>query len=89
MHLETRFQQLNAATHLELWQEAFRSVEDIHGLMSMSKKLTKAAMMVTFYEKLTRIFVVAENYLFHAAAWNKYYLAASVSTKLTDTDVLR
>ncbi|CAH7668535.1 translation initiation factor eIF3a [Phakopsora pachyrhizi] len=76
-HLETRFQQLNTSVSLELWQESFRTAEDINGLISLSKKVPKNHVMSSFYEKMIKVFGVGENHLFHAAAYNKYFAIQS------------
>lgn len=76
IQLDIRFGQLNLATELELWQEAFRSIEDIHGLFVVSRKTPKSAMIVTYYERLCRVFQMSENFLFLAAAWHKLFAIA-------------
>ncbi|KAK6144992.1 hypothetical protein DH2020_021812 [Rehmannia glutinosa] len=54
LYLDTRFEQLKVATELELWQEAFRSIEDIHGLMCMVKKIPKPSLMKSFNKNLNQ-----------------------------------
>jgi translation initiation factor 3 subunit A len=69
-------------------QEAFRSIEDIHGLMTMVKKSPKPQMMAIYYAKLTKIFWVSESHLFHAYAWYKLYnLQKSYNKNLTQKDL--
>lgn len=84
--IDTRFLQLQTAVELELWQEAFRSVEDVHGLVA-GKKQAKAAMMANYYEKLTEIFKAeggASTAVFHAAAWGRYFQYAERSGPVSD-----
>ena len=88
-HLDTRFAQLNASAELELWQEAFRSVEDIHNLLTMAKKAPRPAMMANYYEKLTRIFLTSGNALFHAASWARYYSVLRVLGGNSDEELSR
>ena len=71
--LEVRFAQLNVATKMELWQESFRSVEDIHNLMTQTKKTAAPEMLCIYYERLTQIFWQAKNYLFHSYSCLKYF----------------
>lgn len=81
LYLDTRFEQLKVATELELWQEAFRSIEDIHGLMCMVKKTPKPSMMVVYYAKLTEIFLVSGSHLYQAYAWLKLFLLQKTFNK--------
>ncbi|KAK7245252.1 hypothetical protein RIF29_40088 [Crotalaria pallida] len=74
LYLDTRFEQLKIATELELWQEAFRSVEDIHGLMCLVKKTPKSSLLVVYYAKLTEIFWISSSHLYHAYAWFRLFL---------------
>lgn len=83
-YLDTRLVQLNAAISLDLWQEAYRSIEDIHTLLSVSRKAPKSHMMVLYYEKLSDIFLVGQNYLFHSAAKAKHYSTLLSSGKATE-----
>ncbi|CAI0390945.1 unnamed protein product [Linum tenue] len=88
MYLDTRFEQLKAATELGLWQEAFRSVEDIHGLMCMVKKTPKASLLVVYYAKLTEVFWISSSYLYHAYAWFKLFsLQKSFNKNLSQRDL--
>ncbi|CAI9760741.1 unnamed protein product [Fraxinus pennsylvanica] len=88
LYLDTRFEQLKIATELELWQEAFRSIEDIHGLMCMVKKTPKPSLMVVYYAKQSEIFWMSSNHLYHAYCWLKLFsLQKSFNKNLSQKDL--
>ncbi|GJN05987.1 hypothetical protein PR202_ga23668 [Eleusine coracana subsp. coracana] len=88
LYLDTRVEQLKTATDLSLWQEAFRSVEDVYGLMSMVKKMPKPSIMVVYYAKLTEIFWISDSHLYHAYAWLKLFnLQKSYNKNLSQKDL--
>lgn len=69
-------------------QEAFRSVEDIYGLMCMVKKTPKPSLMVVYYSKLSEIFWTSSNTLYHAYAWLKLFsLQKSFNKNLNHKDL--
>jgi translation initiation factor 3 subunit A len=73
MNLDTRLIQLDNAIQMELWQEAYKAVEDIHGLMTLSKKVFQPKMMANYYQKLALVFWKSGNLLFHAATVFKHF----------------
>jgi translation initiation factor 3 subunit A len=87
LYMEVRFEQLKAATTLEMWQEAFRSIEDIHGLMLLLRRSPKPQMMALYFAKLTEIFWIGKNYLHAAYAWMKLYsVSKTYNRSLTPED---
>lgn len=69
-------------------QEAFRSIEDIYGLMSMVKKTPKPSLMVVYYSKLSEVFWKSSSHLYHAYAWLKLFsLSKSYNKNLSQKDL--
>ncbi|KAI0562683.1 Translation initiation factor eIF-3 subunit A [Gracilaria domingensis] len=71
--METRFIQLSTAVTLEHWQEAYRTIEDIHLIMTLGKTKAKPQHMSIYYDKLMQVFWVSGNYLYHAHTLYKLY----------------
>ncbi|XP_006831463.1 PREDICTED: eukaryotic translation initiation factor 3 subunit A [Chrysochloris asiatica] len=90
MHLETRLVQLDSAISMELWQEAFKAVEDIHGLFSLSKKPPKPQLMANYYNKVSTVFWKSGNALFHASTLHRlYHLSREMRKNLTQEEMQR
>lgn len=60
---------LQVACDLELWQEAFRSVEDVQTVNLMGKRQPNRQMQALYFAKLTRIFTVSQAHLYNGYAW--------------------
>ena len=54
-------------------QEAFKAVEDIHGLIALSKKPPRPSVMASYYTKQGLIFWKSGNHMFHACAWHRLF----------------
>jgi translation initiation factor 3 subunit A len=89
LNLDTRLYQLDSAIQMELWQEAYKAIEDIHGLMNMSKKTPQPKTMANYYQKLAMVFWKAENRLFHAAALLRLFQLSRELRKTITPDELQ
>ncbi|XP_053305829.1 eukaryotic translation initiation factor 3 subunit A [Spea bombifrons] len=90
MHLETRLVQLDSAISMELWQEAFKAVEDIHGLFALSKKPPKPQLMANYYNKVSTVFWKSGNTLFHASTLHRlFHLSREMRKNLTQEETQR
>ena len=71
-------------------QEAFKAVEDVYGLMQLSKRQPKPQVMANYYQKVALVFWKAENYLFHACTLNRLYVLSREQKKsITQEEIQR
>ena len=73
LHLDIRISQLDHGIKIELWQEAFKAVEDIHYLMNYPKRAPHPQKLAEFYSKLGVVFCRASMNLFHACTQHKLF----------------
>uniref|UniRef100_A0A1X7VGV1 Eukaryotic translation initiation factor 3 subunit A n=1 Tax=Amphimedon queenslandica TaxID=400682 RepID=A0A1X7VGV1_AMPQE len=72
--VDTRFEQLDKAIAIDLWQEAFKAIESINFLISRPKQKAKASLLENFYQKQASVYWMANNKLFHAAALHRLFV---------------
>lgn len=72
-YLDQRILQVNVSVKLELWHEAFRSIEDVHHLLSMSSSSPKSSVLASYYQNMAIVFSVSSNYLVNSIALQKFY----------------
>ena len=72
-YLDQRFHLVNCSVQLELWHEAYRSIEDVFHLMKLSTAPPKASTLARYYQNIAKVFFVSGDSLLHTVALNKFY----------------
>lgn len=75
---------INSAAILWL-QEAFKAVEDLHGLIMLTKK---PSLLANYYQKLALVFWNSDNQLFHACSYLRlFHLTREQRKNLSSEDL--
>jgi translation initiation factor 3 subunit A len=53
--IETRLDQLGAAAQMELWQEAFKTAEDISALMASGRRRPRPQILAIYFQHLASV----------------------------------
>ncbi len=80
LNLKLRFEQLDVALILHIWNEAFQIIDDIRNLMSLSKRISPLA-KANYFVKLSNLFLDSGNLLFHAYAQKQYFILYKENNK--------
>ena len=67
-------------------QEAFKAIEEIHNLITISKHKAKSSLLENFYQKQASVYWMANNKLFHAAALQRLFILRKEHKKTFSLD---
>ena len=62
-------------------QEAFKTIEDIHSLLNYSKKPPKPAVVANYYNKQSKVYLMAGDRLYHACACHQLFVLSREQKK--------
>ena len=85
-YLDQRFQLVNCSVKLEMWQEAYRAIEDVFHLMKMSNVTPKTSTLANYYENVAKVFFVGGDDTLHTIAWKKFYELYQTNPKASEDD---
>jgi len=73
LQLQTRFSQLKSAAKLQLWNQAFNTMDEIQGIFEMGQKMPSPQTLAKYYALLTSVMWSAGNMLLHAFCMYEEY----------------
>ena len=84
-HLDTRFHLLEIAKDMKLWQECYKAVEEILSLLELSTTSPDQKSIQKYFEVLQQVWLFGNDYLFHSAAYQKYFSGLKETDDLKNT----
>lgn len=73
LYLETETIELEIALDLELWQEVYKAIENLHFLIEIVKRHGSSKIIANYYKQLCHVFLKTGDLLYHAAALFRYF----------------
>jgi translation initiation factor 3 subunit A len=89
LHLEVRFEQFRVAGKLGLWQEAFKTIEDICSVIELSGQTPKFNDLSRYFNYLASALWRSNDFNFHAATWHKIYMLTQEQRKTLSAETLQ
>ena len=88
-HVEVRFNVLDVAIKMELWQEAYKAIEDIHQVCQAAERPLLPARQAAYFERAAHIFWKSGNLQYHALACQRLYQLTKENKKTLTEDELQ
>lgn len=88
MHLETRLKQFDCAISLEMYNEAFKTIEDMWNFIFSTRKQSNPALLCDYYTRCVELFERCGCHLYHAAALQKLFTLRRDLSKTVTPDQL-
>ncbi|OAF71357.1 hypothetical protein A3Q56_00867 [Intoshia linei] len=73
LFIEIRKEMVNTSLQMHLFQDAFKSLEELNSIIISMRTIPKASLLSSYFKSLSIIFWQSEHYLYYAATIKKLY----------------